>query len=76
MIIDTAPITRLADAISLGRIVKDTILVIREGQTIKESISWAIAELQTSEINFQGLVVNDCEVKNTSYKYQYGYMNN
>ena len=74
VIFDTAPITRLSDALSLGRLIKDTILVIREGQTIKESISWAIAELKTSEINFQGLIVNNCEVKRTSFKYQYGYV--
>ena len=73
VILDTPPVTRLSDALSLGRIVKDTLLVVRVGQTIKQSISWAVGELQSADINFVGLVVNDCEVKSKSYKYQYGY---
>ncbi len=76
VIFDTPPITRVSDALSLGRIVKDTVLVIRAGQTEKESISWAISELQISDINFLGTLVNDCEVKDSSLKYQYGYTNN
>jgi len=75
VLLDTPPITRLSDAISLGRIVKDTVLVIRSKQTIKESINWAINELKTSDINFLGALVNDCEVKKSSYKYHYGYSN-
>ncbi|MCB9211164.1 MAG: polysaccharide biosynthesis tyrosine autokinase [Ignavibacteriales bacterium] len=75
VILDTPPITRLSDALSLGRIVKDTVLVIRSGQTEKESISWAVNELKTTDINFLGVLVNDCEVKGSSLKYQYGYTN-
>jgi capsular exopolysaccharide synthesis family protein len=73
VILDTPPISRLSDALSLGRIVKDTVLVIRSNQTEKESISWAISELKSAEINFLGTLVNDCEVKDSSLKYQYGY---
>ena len=76
IIFDTPPITRLSDAISLGRIIKDTVLVVRPGQTVKESINWAIGELNTSEINFHGVVVNDCEVNKDNFKYQYGYERN
>jgi tyrosine-protein kinase Etk/Wzc len=73
VILDTPPITRLSDALSLGRLVKDTILVVRAGQTVKQSISWAVGELRSVDINFTGLVVNDSEIKKNSYKYQYGY---
>lgn len=73
IILDTPPIGRLADALSLSRLVKDTVLVVRSGQTIKESVSWAISELKTSDIKFHGLVVNDCAVQSNDYKYQYGY---
>ncbi len=73
VILDTPPITRVSDALSLGRIVKDTVLVIRTGQTEKESISWAVSELQSTDMEFLGTLVNDCEVKDSSLKYQYGY---
>ncbi len=74
VILDTPPITKLSDALSLGRIVKEAVLVVRPGQTVKESISWVIKELKSSGINFLGTLVNDCEVKKDSYKYQYGYV--
>ncbi len=73
VVIDTPPISRLSDAISLARIVKNTVLVIRAGQTIKESINWAVSELKTTDINFLGVLVNDCEIDKKNYKYQYGY---
>ncbi len=73
VILDTPPITKLSDALSLGSLVKDTVLVVRAKQTVKDSINWAIGELQTSDINFLGLLVNDCNVNENSYKYQYGY---
>ncbi|MCB9211400.1 MAG: polysaccharide biosynthesis tyrosine autokinase [Ignavibacteriales bacterium] len=73
VILDTPPISRLSDALSLGRIVKDTMLVIRSKQTEKESIRWALSELRSADINFLGVLVNDCEVKDSSLKYQYGY---
>ena len=76
IIFDTPPITRLSDALSLGRIIKDTVLVVRAEQTIKESVNWAISELKTSDINFHGVIVNDCGVNRKSYKYQYGYVKN
>ncbi|MCP5064837.1 MAG: polysaccharide biosynthesis tyrosine autokinase [Ignavibacteriae bacterium] len=74
VILDTPPITRLSDALSLGRIVKNATLVIRPGQTVKESISWTIKELEAYNINFLGALVNDCAVKTNSFKYQYGYV--
>lgn len=73
VILDTPPLTRVSDALSLGRIVKDTLLVIRARQTEKESINWAISELKTTDVNFLGTVINDCKVNDSSLRYQYGY---
>jgi len=73
VILDTPPLTRVSDTLSLSRIVKDTILVVRPKFTVKESVSWAINELKDAEINFHGLVVNDCEVKSSQSQYKYGY---
>ncbi len=74
IILDTPPVTRLSDALSLGRIIKKAVLVIRPGQTVQESINWVINELKSSGVKFLGALVNDCEVKKDDYKYQYGYM--
>ena len=38
------------------------------------SVDEAKKELEAFDINFLGALVNDCQVKQNSYKYQYGYV--
>ena len=61
VILDAPPINRLSDSLSLGRIVKYTLLVVRAKQTTKQKISWAVEALELADNNFLGLVVNDCK---------------
>ena len=73
ILFDTPPITRVADALSLGKLVKNTLLVVRPGVSLKESVSWATTEIKAANIHLCGTVVNDCEVKKSMSKYRYGY---
>ncbi len=73
IIFDTPPITRIADALSLGKFVKNALLVIRPGVTYKESVNWAASELKVANVKLCGLVVNDSKVKKSIPRYQYGY---
>ena len=73
IIFDTPPITRIADALSLGKFVKNALLVVRPGVTYKESVNWATSELKAANIKLCGLVVNDSKVKKSVPRYQYGY---
>ncbi len=73
IIFDTPPITRIADALSLGKFVKTALLVVRPGVTYKEGVNWAASELKAANIKLCGLVVNDSKVKRSIPKYQYGY---
>ena len=59
VILDTPPINRLSDALSLGRIVENSLLVVRSRQTSKKNISRAFVELRLADTNFVGLVLND-----------------
>ncbi len=75
IIFDTPPITRIADALSLGKFVKTALLVIRPGVTYKEGVNWAVSELKVANVKLCGLVVNDSKVKKSIPRYQYGYNN-
>ncbi len=73
ILIDTPPLTRVIDTIVLGSIIHDIILVIKPNHTFKDSVAMAIEELDNSNINVVGYIVNAGEIKKLSGKYKYGY---
>ncbi len=73
ILIDTPPVTRVIDALILGRIIGNTIMIVRDKKTLKESVDWGIKELRSENVDIFGVVVNACEIEKTSYKHRYGY---
>ncbi len=73
ILIDTPPLTRVIDTMVLGSIINDLILVIKPNHTFKDSVTMAIEELDYSNINVVGYIVNAGEIKKLSGKYKYGY---
>jgi capsular exopolysaccharide synthesis family protein len=73
ILIDTPPLTRVIDTMVLGSIINDIILVIKPNHTFKDSVAMAIEELDHSNINVIGYIVNAGEIKKLSPKYKYGY---
>jgi len=73
IIIDTPPLTRLIDTLVLGSIINHMILVIKPNHTYKDSIMIAIDELDHTDVNVLGYIVNAGDIKNLSGKYKYGY---
>ncbi len=73
IIIDTPPVTRVVDTLVLGKIVNDLILVIRPNHTLRDRLELAVEELNDSEINILGFVVNAADIPKLSHKYKYGY---
>jgi tyrosine-protein kinase Etk/Wzc len=73
IIIDTPPLTRLIDTMVIGSIVNDMILVVKPNHTFRDSLTLAMEELNHSDINVLGYVVNAGDIKNLSGKYKYGY---
>lgn len=73
ILIDTPPLTKVIDTMVLGSIINDIILVIKPNHTFKDSVAMAIEELDHSNINVVGYVVNAGEIKKLSGKYKYGY---
>jgi len=73
IILDTPPVTRVVDTLVLGKLVNDLILVIRPNHTLKDRLELAVEELNDSEINILGFVVNAADITKLSHKYKYGY---
>jgi succinoglycan biosynthesis transport protein ExoP len=73
ILIDTPPITRLVDTLVIGKFVKDLILVIKPHHTYRDSLALAIEELEQSNINILGYIINAGDISQLSQKYKYGY---
>ncbi len=73
ILIDTPPVTRVIDALILGRIIGNSVMIVRDKHTLRESLDWGIKELRNENVNVFGVVVNACEIEKTSYKHRYGY---
>jgi capsular exopolysaccharide synthesis family protein len=73
ILFDTPPVTRVVDALVLGKIVKDAVLVVRPGYTFKESATWGIQEMNQSKINIRGIVINAGQIERSTFKHRYGY---
>lgn len=74
IIIDTPPVTRVVDTLTLGMAFKNAILVVRQNVSIKESVIGGIQELNHSHIKIRGIVANAVEIqKSYYYRYRYGY---
>lgn len=76
IIIDTPPVTRVVDTLVLGRSIKDAILVVRPGYSLKEAVLGGIQEMLQAKIKIRGIVANAAEIKDSyyyKYRYSYGY---
>jgi capsular exopolysaccharide synthesis family protein len=73
ILIDTPPVTRVIDALILGRIIGNAVMIVRDKKTLRESVDWGIKELRNEKVDIFGIVVNACEIEKTSYKQRYGY---
>ena len=67
------PVTRVIDALILGRIIGNAVMIVRDKHTLKDSLDWGIKELRSENVNIFGAVINACEIEKTSYKHRYGY---
>lgn len=73
VLVDSPPITKVIDASILGNYVKNTVLVIRPNHTFKDSIPFALAEINQFNMNLLGVVVNAFDVNTATRRYKYGY---
>ncbi|MCA1021053.1 CpsD/CapB family tyrosine-protein kinase [Halobacillus litoralis] len=72
IIFDTPPVHAVTDSQVLSNFVDGVLLVVRSKQTDKESALKAKEQLEQSQVNLLGVVLNDQDVKSSNYYYYYG----
>jgi succinoglycan biosynthesis transport protein ExoP len=73
ILLDSAPVLGISDAINLGRLVDSAILIVREGFSNSKAIREAQRRLSAAHLPVTGFVLNDVDLRAHSYSYGYGY---
>ena len=73
ILIDTPPVTRTVDALTLGNYVKNGILIVRPNHSRRDSLQRAIEDFRQFNVHLLGSVVNACDIKRFATDYGYGY---
>ena len=73
ILIDTPPVTRTVDALTIGNFVKNGILIIRPNHSRRDSLQRAIQDFRQFNVHLLGSVVNACDIKRFATDYGYGY---
>jgi capsular exopolysaccharide synthesis family protein len=71
VVIDSPPITAVTDAVVLAPRVDGVLLIVKPGTTKLVACKHAIQQLNRIGANILGVVLNDVQVKRSSYKYAY-----
>jgi Mrp family chromosome partitioning ATPase len=73
VVVDTAPVLAVADALSISRLADGVILVARSGRTDLAPLQQALATLSQVGASVVGLVLNDVKPRDTmNDDYTYG----
>ena len=73
VLIDTPPVTRTVDALTIGNYVKNAILIVRPSYTRKDNLQRAIHDFRQFNVHLLGSVINACDIKRFAHDYGYGY---
>ena len=81
VILDSAPVLPVADALSLAPLSDSTIIVVRAGSTRKKALLRVRSLLKRAQARITGIVVNDVDLRLENYytyskKYGYDYASN
>ena len=76
IVIDSAPVLPVSDAIVLGNNVDGTLMVVRAEKTNRPAVTNALSRLSKANVPVFGVVLSQVTAKNISYYYSdgsYGY---
>lgn len=73
VIVDSAPVLGLADALILGNLSVGTLLVVESGKTRQDAIVNSIKRLRSARSNVLGTVLTKIEQQQNGHSYQYDY---
>ncbi len=73
VILDSPPTSAVTDPAVLGNLCDGVILVVKGGETKRESAAMARRQLLSAKAKILGVIVNEIDFSNPSYGYQYYY---
>jgi capsular exopolysaccharide synthesis family protein len=73
IVIDSAPVLPVADALVVSEMVDGTALVVRSSRTPRKAMRRAVENLQRGNARMLGIVLNDLDLKSVDYYNSYGY---
>lgn len=73
VVIDTPPVAAFADASVIASVADGTLLVVREGFTNRRNLVYAAEQLEASDANVLGVVLNCQSAESGDYGYYYNY---
>jgi capsular exopolysaccharide synthesis family protein len=75
IILDSPPTSAVTDPAVLGNLADGVVLVVKAGETTRDSASHARRQLTTAKVRLVGVVVNAIDFSNPAYGYDYYYRN-
>jgi len=77
VILDSAPVGMVADAVHIGALCDGAVLVARYRQSSRRGLRAAVQQLETGQVRVVGCVINDLDPRSSQYgfyrSYGYGY---
>lgn len=73
VVLDTPPVSLIADALMIGSIIDGVVLTIRGGKTPREQIARVRDRLQRSNVRILGALINNLEEEQRTYGRYYAY---
>jgi capsular exopolysaccharide synthesis family protein len=75
VVIDTPPVGAFVDAAVIAAHADATFLVVRQNFTKRNIVRQAVDQLKTAGASLKGIIMNDCDMKNSDASGYYGYYN-
>jgi capsular exopolysaccharide synthesis family protein len=75
IILDSPPTSAVTDPAVLGNLADGVVLVIKAGETTRESATYARRQLTSAKARLLGVIVNAIDFSNPAYGYDYYYRN-
>jgi capsular exopolysaccharide synthesis family protein len=75
IILDSPPTSAVTDPAVLGNLADGVVMVIKAGETTRDSATHARRQLVTAKVRLVGVVVNAIDFSNPAYGYDYYYRN-
>ena len=72
IVLDSPPVLSVSDPVVIASVVDASILVLRAGQTPRQSARLAVEKLRQAGGGLSGIVLNGVEVESTYHQYYYG----